>query len=106
MHHDRLLPTLLPIIAKPLLNAIILLDTRLILTILTCHETLRAFLALDRQLCAELNLARATLGKFEYLVLDHRGAIFLLVLAGSEWALPCNDIGSLRIITLACNVNG
>lgn len=92
--HSSIL-ALLPIIAKALLQTIVLHLTRIVLAALTCHEPLLSLLALDRQLSPELDLARAALGQLVDLVLGDGRAALLLVLAGCGWAGPGDDVGVL-----------
>jgi hypothetical protein len=93
---SHLVFTLLPIIAKALLNTIVLLLARCIGGVLAIDNTLLSLLALNSEVGAELDGRSAALGELvELRLLGRRRAVFLLVLAARERAFPDDGVGDL-----------
>jgi hypothetical protein len=94
IHH--LLLTLLPVIAKPLLQSIVLLYTCLILAMLTRHIAFLPLIPLNPQIRAKLDRSLPTLGKLiQPLVCCDRRAVFLLILPRTKRSVPRNGVGRL-----------
>jgi hypothetical protein len=86
----------LPVIAEALLDAIVLLDSSIILAVFTLYKALLPSLTLNLEIGSELDLACTALGQLVRLVVwGYWGTVLFLVLPRSNRTGPLDEVGDL-----------